>query len=81
MKTHIFVVPGNPGITKYYEDFSNLLKDSGLKVDILSYETFTDPYESCSFSIENEVSNKKDQILKLIALNRGRNEYLAKLCY
>lgn len=65
MKTHLYIIPGNPGIISYYEHFIENLKNENLKVDVLTYDSFLDFSGQKLFSIENEITDKKNQILKL----------------
>jgi hypothetical protein len=65
MNTHFFIIPGNPGIVGYYDDFANKLRALGYKVSVLSYGNFSDDSEKF-LSINEEVSHKKDQIISLI---------------
>ena len=65
-KTHIIVIPGNPGIVEYYDNFANSLKLNGYKVTVLNYDNFSDKPSEKLFSIKEELYEKKEQILKII---------------
>lgn len=66
MCVHIFIVPGNPGIIEYYNDFISEFKD--IKITVLKYNNFSETSEKL-FSILEEQKHIKNQIINLINYN------------
>lgn len=62
----VFIIPGNPGISSYYEEFkydlSKVLDFTKFKIKILNYYNFLN--KNKNYSIYEELNNIKEQILE-----------------
>ncbi len=62
---HIFILPGNPGISAFYTDFANqLIKNLNGKVNlyIISYAGFTKSKPEKNYSLQEELTHKVETI-------------------
>ncbi|MCB1177752.1 MAG: hypothetical protein KDK36_09255, partial [Leptospiraceae bacterium] len=68
IKDYIFIIPGNPGIAKYYIELLLLLKKelSNYSIIIIGYAGFTLKNRKVALTIEEEATHKKEVILNIL---------------
>lgn len=62
---HLFVIPGNPGIIEYYQDFVKNFHN--IKINVIKYKNFSEDSEE--FFLVDELQFVKNQIFDLIDYN------------